>query len=49
MEWKEDASVEVTFKKCEPCKGSGKIDGATCAACEGKGSVLVSVVHGGAT
>ncbi|BBB90560.1 MAG TPA: hypothetical protein PKA28_10350 [Methylomusa anaerophila] len=27
-------------KECMRCQGAGKIDGKTCAACEGKGTVL---------
>jgi DnaJ-class molecular chaperone len=44
MEWKEDASVEVTFRDCIECKGTGVV-GLTvpekCSICEGKGTVII--------
>lgn len=33
----------VTDKPCEPCDGTGLIEGQTCSACEGTGEVPVDL------
>lgn len=32
--------VKSEYRKCLPCKGSGKINGETCPGCQGNGKYL---------